>query len=816
MKKGEKKRQQSQKMKTEATSRVIVIKPYLVLIIYVFLALLIYGPFLSPDKNLMGTDWHNGGYANWVFMRDFIKEHGKLALWNIYLFSGMPTLGAFFPEILTVRFLSTFVLPVHTAHVIGFIMLLLVASMGMYFLLREFYGEDLSAFLGGLLYGFSGVLVSTTYAGHLGRLTSMALLPLYVALLKRGIDSGKLKWFILMGTVVGLSFLNGHPQMTYYGVLFLIAFFIYYNFVSGNKFTSATFYKFVLFSLIGGVVATLIYSFYLFPVFENLPFTARGAERGYEYAVSWSMPPEEILNLITPKFSGFLDGYWGRSYFKLHSEYIGVITLTFSLVGIFYKFKRDKFVRFFTIYVIFVLLYVFGGYTPFFRIYYHILPLVKKFRAPNLMFFIFDFISVVIAAGLIKEAVRGELDLKRFARSALYVLGSLLVLFLAFAVFKDPIIRMFSSILQRAKEVSNAAERIYLLEDSYSVFIGGFFISLFFGTMGVLLLYLIVKKKELRVTFILLALISYIDLYLVGKNFVVDTGKSVDEMYGSDQIINALKEDSGIFRVFPLMYPRSNDGTLMIHKIQSIGGYTSSPPRRYQSFIGAGQSVMFNPQNLIIRPDLLSLLDVKYVVAYNFSAFDTTKFDAKTRAAVRMWDSYLSNFELLKPLGQFALYKNPRNFGRVYFAQNYMVFKDSEEILNYILNAPLDSIRDVVLLEREPKISEKVSPKSSGDSLSIEITEYGAHRIVLNVVLPKPGFLVFSENYHPAWKCYVDGKQTEVYLANYAFRACYCPSGSHRVVMIFDSLFHKLGFACSLLGFLISFLALGFVFKDKN
>ncbi|MEO0265117.1 MAG: YfhO family protein [candidate division WOR-3 bacterium] len=815
MDRGGKKKQESQKGKKEAKFTVLTIKPYLVLIIYVLLALVIYGPFLSPDKNLMGTDWHNGGYANWVYMRDFIKENGRLALWNIFIFSGMPTLGAFFPEILTIRFLSTFLLPVHIAHVLGFIILLVVAGMGMYFLLRELYKDDLTAFLGGMLYGFSGVLVSTTYAGHLGRLTSMALLPLYVVLLKRGIDSGKLKWFILMGTVVGISFLNGHPQMTYYGVLFLIAFFIFYNFTTGNKLTSGTFYKFVLFSLLGGMVAALIYSFYLFPVFENLPFTARGAERGYEYAVSWSMPPEEMLNLITPRFSGVLDGYWGRSYFKLHSEYIGIITLVFSLVGVLYKFKRDKFVKFLAVYSIFVLLYVFGGYTPFFRIYYYILPLVKKFRAPNLMFFIFDFINVLIAASLIKEAVRGELDLKRFLRCSFYVLGFFLVVFLTFAIFKGSIVQIFSGILQRAREVSNVRERIYILENSYPTFLGWYFISFVLGALGVFLLYLITKRKEVKVTFLLLSILSFGDLYLVGKNFVVDTEKSVEEMYGPDPVINALKEDSGIFRVFPLMYPRSNDGTLIIHRIQSIGGYTSSPPRRYQKFIGAGESVMFNPQNLITNPNLLNLLDVKYLIAYNFGAFDTTRFDEQTRAAIRTWNSYLSNFELVKPLGQFAIYGNPKNLGRVYFAERYKVFENPEEILDYILKVPFDSLKNVVFLEKEPKVDGKASSDSIKDSIKIEIKEYTAHKIVLNVVLPKPGFLVFSENYHPAWKCYIDGNHTEVYMANYAFRACYCPAGKHNIVMVFDSLYHKLGFFFSLLGFLISFFALGFVLKNE-
>ncbi|MGB9824327.1 MAG: YfhO family protein [Candidatus Hydrothermia bacterium] len=803
------------KPQKEASIKTLMLKPYIVFLVYLVLTLFVLGPFLSPSKNLMGTDWFNGGYANWAFMRDYIKENGRLALWNIYIFSGMPTIGAFFPEILTLRFLSTFLIPIHAAHALGFILLLLVASLSMYFLLVELYGENLSAFLGGLFYGFSAVLVSTAYAGHLGRLTSMALFPLYVGLLKKGIDSGKLKWFILMGASVGISFLNGHPQMSYYGVLFLVAFFIFYNLNVGNNLKSQKFYKYLAFSIIGAVVAVLIYSFYLLPVFENLPYTARGAERGYEYAVSWSMPPEEILNLLTPRFSGILDEYWGRSYFKLHSEYMGIITLVLALLSIVYKFKNDRLVRFLTIYSIFVLLYVFGGYTPFFKVYYYILPMVKKFRAPNLMFFVFNFINVLLAVSLLRDAIKGDLDLKRFKRSVLYVLGSLVGLFLIFVIFKSGFINLFSGLLKRAKEVTNPQGRMYLLEDNYNSFISMFFVSLIFGSVGVLLTYFILTKKEARLTLISLALVSFLDLYLVDKNFVVDAGKSVDEMYGSDEIINEIKKDSGLFRVFPLMYPRANDGTLMIHRIQSIGGYTSSPPRRYQEFIGAGESVMFNPQNLLEKPSLLNLLDVKYVIAYNFDAIDTTRFDENTRAVVRKWKEYLSYFELWKPLGQFALYKNNNNFGRVFFVNHYKVVKDPKEALDHVISLPVDSLRKMVILEKDPGVLDSLKYDSLENNVNIEVEKYDANEIILHVNLPGPGFLVFSENYHPAWKCYVDGKMTEVLVANYAFRACYLPEGSHVVKMKFDSVYHKMGFILCFLGFLVSATALAFVFKKE-
>lgn len=791
--------------------KVFKLKPYIVFLTYLALSLVLYVAFLSPSKNLMGTDWLNGGYANWVFMRDYIKANHSLPFWNIYVFSGMPTIGAFFPEILTLRFLSTFVFPVHISHVLGFIFMITIAGISTYFFLREFLKDDLTALIGGVMYGFSGVLVSTTYAGHLGRLTSMALLPLYLALLVKGIDSGKLGYFLLMGAAVGFSFLNGHPQMTYYGVLFLICFFVFYNITQGNNLKSKKFYVYALYSVLGGLVAALMYSFYLLPVFENLPFTARGAERGYEYAVSWSMPPEEILNLITPRFSGILDEYWGRNYFKLHTEYMGIITLFLALMTIVTKMKKDKLVRFLTIYAVFVLLYVWGGFTPFYKIFYYVLPMVKRFRAPSLMFFIFNYISVILASICIKGVLRGELELKKLVKEGLYLLGAFSLLFLILLMFKSGIISIFSGMLQRAKDAGNVKDKIFILGEGYGKLLGSYLLSLVIAGLAYAILVVISKKRREALSLSIgLSLLVFLDLYLVNRNFIVDTGRSMDEMYGEDPVIKTIKNEAGIFRIFPLMYPRANDGTLIIHRVSSIGGYTSSPPRRYQEFIGAGQSVMFNPQNLISHPEMLNLLDVKYVIAYNFQIIDTLRYDEATRKAIREWIQYLGNFRLVSPLGQFALYENSSNLGRVYFAEAYRVLPP-DSILATLKVLPSDSLKSFVFLEKDPRIP--VSAATQAGSPVIELTRYDANRIDVKVDLPKAGFVVFSENYHPGWKCYIDGKQTEVYTANYAFRAVYCPAGEHTILMKFDSIFHKIGFALSAAGFLISLFALVLVIR---
>ena len=46
----------------------------------------------------------------------------------------------------------------------------------------------------------------------------------------------------------------------------------------------------------------------------------------------------------------------------------------------------------------------------------------------------------------------------------------------------------------------------------------------------------------------------------------------------------------------------------------------------------------------------------------------------------------------------------------------------------------------------------------------------------------KQALLFLSDTYYPEWKATVDGKQTKIYLADYAFRSVVIPAGNHEVI----------------------------------
>ena len=70
------------------------------------------------------------------------------------------------------------------------------------------------------------------------------------------------------------------------------------------------------------------------PVLEYTPWSPRAGGKGWEHAISYSMPPEELVNTYLPQFSGILDNYTGRNGIHFHSEYIGAAVLVFILYNL--------------------------------------------------------------------------------------------------------------------------------------------------------------------------------------------------------------------------------------------------------------------------------------------------------------------------------------------------------------------------------------------------------------------------------------------------------------------------------------------------
>ena len=71
--------------------------------------------------------------------------------------------------------------------------------------------------------------------------------------------------------------------------------------------------------------------------------------------------------------------------------------------------------------------------------------------------------------------------------------------------------------------------------------------------------------------------------------------------------------------------------------------------------------------------------------------------------------------------------------------------------------------------------------------------------------MPRSGFLLLLDTYFPGWVANVNGRPTEIYCADYNFRAVTLPAGKSTIRFSYQPNSLRIGMALSL----ISLLALG-------
>ncbi|MBM3315898.1 hypothetical protein FJY71_08715, partial [candidate division WOR-3 bacterium] len=423
-----------------------------VIAVLFFLPFLFFLRYMFGGRMLFGTDFiGDGGYAAHQFMANYIKAHGAIAFWQPDILCGQPTVAAFFGDLFYPTILLRLILPVHIVWAWTFALHFFLAGLGTYLFLKEHKVGIIPAGLGGVAYMFAGSLVTLTFAGHDGRLIGSALLPLALFFLHRGMTRRQLIHFLLCGLVVGLQLLSGHVQKVYYTGLMLVAYFAFMlvravrvqrtaissqqsapsTQLPGHGVQRSALSAFVRLSgsfALGMALAGCLAAVQYLPIYGSMRFGARGGDKGYAYASSWSMHPAETFDLLTPRFSGAVDSYnrlgqyyqqagipippraetyWGPNSFKLHSEYLGIIPLVFAIIAVFRLWRRRE-VKFFFFTFAGALVMAWGGHTFLYRLPYHLFPGVAKFRGPAMVFFVAAF-SLVVLAGFGFSHVLSEL-----------------------------------------------------------------------------------------------------------------------------------------------------------------------------------------------------------------------------------------------------------------------------------------------------------------------------------------------------------------------------------------------------------------------
>lgn len=778
------------------------LRTWIVIALIAVLTLICFRNVLAPSRMIYGSDQLIAGYMFKSFAKDFIATHQGFPMWNPYLFGGLPYLDAFHGDVFYYTMLLRLVFPVHSVMALIFILQVFLAGIGMYLFLRSFRINPYGSLIVAVGYMFTGALVSTTYAGHDGKAIIVSFLPWVFFFLNKGFDTKQFLYFALGGAVIGACLLSPHVQMTYY---LLMAAFCYFAFrlaflcFDERKLKPALKVSAYFIAMVG--LGFLISAVQFLPGIAYLQFSPRGGiGRGYSFATSWSMPALELFDLITPHFSGLLDNYWGTNYFKQHTEYLGILPLILAGIAVAYRL-RDRYVKFFLGLALLGVLMALGGHTPFYKIPYHLFPLLKKFRAPGMIFFITSFSLCVLAGFGIQFIIEKfkEAQNRKFVRG-LIVAGAVVgVLGLVCTLARDSVASglrgLVESTLNAQYGSGGAQQKLAAFDNNLPAFIKGLWLAVGFVLANFLLLFLVARKKITAPVWAGVAgVLLLVDLWTVDAKFI-QTVEPPRDYYPEDEVVTALKTDPGIFRVFPFqiqgMDIYRNDDYLMLFNIQSVGGYHGNQLNRYQEFIGAKNTIMFqNPENLY-RRNFLDLLNVKYVIGPRLPD-DLSRYDERTRQTIGALKAYFGqpNFQTAWLGRQYALYQNTTALDRAFLVPRDTVMNEND-ILNRLKDPAFDP-RQQVMLEEKPEVA---LPAALGTDPvgTCRITGYDPNRITVNATLRAPAILVLSENYYPAWKAFVDGRPAKIYRADYLFRAVYLQPGNHTVEFVFRSNHYRLG-----------------------
>lgn len=86
----------------------------------------------------------------------------------------------------------------------------------------------------------------------------------------------------------------------------------------------------------------------------------------------------------------------------------------------------------------------------------------------------------------------------------------------------------------------------------------------------------------------------------------------------------------------------------------------------------------------------------------------------------------------------------------------------------------------------------------AGATGSVQVAQYRAEQVDLDVRLDRPGYVVLRDAAYPGWSARVDGQETPIATANYLNRAVAVPAGQHRVSFGYEPTNLRIGFVISL------------------
>jgi len=356
----------------------------LCLLSFVFLNNLFLKSQIFTSQDLGQSDITHYNFPNMNFYAQEIKAM-KIPLWTNDISTGFPIFaegGTFFlPNLITY-----FLFPVYLAYNLNYLIVFIVASIGMYFYCRYLGFTRFSSLFASITYSFSFVFIGQIL--HPAVLQAISLFPWLILIIDNYFQKGSRIYLLIFAVLFSQQYLTGFIQCVIYSIIaiYLVMFIRYFK--------KLHFAKNIMLLTFACLLTVGISGIQFLPTLElyaqsTRSFSAADTSRFY-YTL------KDLMYFVNPFF-------WGdpskatyirnpvEGLFWENNIYSGILPFIFLIIGFLY-FKSKKILRPY-IYLFFLSLIFSLGWFFFLR---HIPPF-SMFRLPQRALFLVSFAYAIIA-----------------------------------------------------------------------------------------------------------------------------------------------------------------------------------------------------------------------------------------------------------------------------------------------------------------------------------------------------------------------------------------------------------------------------------
>lgn len=721
-----------------------------------------------------GGDQNPAGYASRTWGAEWWHRLGHVPLWEPELFGGMPYVAAGHGDIFYATSFLRLVLPIATVVNLGFVLHYILAGLFTYALLRKLRVSWTGSVVGALAYQLSGLIASYPSPGHDGKLFASAALPLAFLGLVMALRDRQWEGYAVVAIAVAAALL-GHFQIAYY-LLIAAGLFALYLTLEENQDEPAP----RRFGRLGLALGAVLLGFGLaaiqvLPFVDYIPFSPRAqGYHGFEGSTSYAIPWDHLPEFFLKGFVGSRDTYWGSNPLKLHSEYLGLPVVALALLGIGAKDRRRQ-----TLWIggtgLLFLLISLGASTPFYRLFWAVMPLIKKTRAPGMAFFAVAFVTALFA-GIGTERLERK-EGTRAANAWLVVAGAAALLAVS---------GVFGAMAQAMAGVRAGVARA----DGSAIMWGAFGSAVALAAAAAAVIALARDRLSPRLFALTLALVVGCDLWLNARTFWIYAPDPRQDWFRPDAVIGRIKQTQPPYRVFDPARVYGPDA-LMAFDIPQVLGYHGNELRYYDELLG-GKNEWTNLRFL----QLWDLLGVRYVIMPT-GAREADSLPGYRRVLDSVVTAAGDRVNLLERT-------EPLPYARVVPGG---LKADSDAIIPTLLDPRMDYGRLVLFSKDQPVYPVPIvkMPEASPSHATVTAWQPGRMTIALDPPPPLPSYVVVAENWYPDWHATADGLAAQVLRGDYSLLTVLVRAGTRSVNLTFESPDFETGKAISLasLGLLV-------------